>query len=66
MLNPDFSAIFLSEIANRMLCNNRFISFNSKLIYNNRLTDFQIVRFDDHYDKWEDPKKDMEPLYSIS
>ena len=54
----------LSEIANQVIWNNRFICIESKSIYNNRLVDLGIVKIGDLYDTRGELKSKKEPLYS--
>ena len=54
----------LSEIANQVIWNNRFICIESKSIYNNRPVDLGIVKIRDLYDTRGDRKSNKEPLYS--
>ena len=51
----------LSEIANQVIWNYRFIC---KSIYNSRLVDIGIVKIGDLYDTRGDHKSNKEPLYS--
>ena len=64
LLNED-NASSLSQIANQVIWNNRFICIESKSIYNNRLVDLGIVKIGDLYDTRGDLKSNKEPLYSI-
>ena len=54
----------LSEIANQVIWNNRFICIESKSIYNNRLVDLGIVKIGDLNDARGELKSNKEPLYS--
>ena len=63
LLNED-NPSSLSEIANQVTWNNRFICIESKSIYNNRLVDLGIVKIGDLYDTKGELKSIKEPLYS--
>ena len=63
LLNED-NPSSLSEIANQVIWNNRFICIESKSIYNSRLVDLGIVKIGDLYDTRGDLKSNKEPLYS--
>ena len=53
----------VSEIANQVIWNNRFIYIASKSIYNNRLVDLGIGKIGDLYNTRGDLKSNKEPLY---
>ena len=63
LLNED-NPSSLSEIANQVIWNNRFICIESKSIYHSRLVDLGIVKIGDLYDTRGDLKSNKEPLYS--
>ena len=63
LLNED-NPSSLSEIANQVIWNNRFICIESKSIYNKRLVDLGIVKIGDLYDTRGELKSNKEPLYS--
>ena len=59
------SPLLISEIANQVIWNNRFICIESKSIYNQRLIDFGIVKVGDLCDSRGELKSNKEPLHSI-
>ena len=63
-LNED-NPVLLSEIANQVIWNNRFICIESKSVYNQRLMDLGIVKVSDLYDSRENFVPNKEPLHSI-
>ena len=54
----------LSEIANQVLWNNKFICIESKSVYNKKLLDAGLVKVGDLYDERGKFKLDKEPLRS--
>ena len=57
--------LLISETANQVIWNNRFICIESKSIYNQRLIDFGIVKVGDLCDSRGELKSNKEPLHSI-
>ena len=57
--------LLISEKANQVIWNNRFICIESKSIYNQRLIDFGIVKVGDLCDSRGELKSNKEPLHSI-
>ena len=57
--------LLISEIANQVIWNNRFICIESKSIYNQRLIDFGIVKVGDLCHSRGELKSNKEPLHSI-
>ena len=63
LLNED-NPSSLSEIANQLVWNDRFICIESKSIYSKRLVELGIVKIRDLYDTREELKSNKDSLYS--